>query len=104
MDKKLEEALKTDLVKELGLENLPEKDQREILLSFSKIVFQAIMLRLLDEMPDETKEELGKLLEEKPEDDEALYNFLKEKVPNFDRICAEEIAKLKAESLEYLKL
>lgn len=96
-------TLKENIIKELGLESLPEERKMEILLSIGRIVQQNIILRILDELKDEKdKDEFDKLLGEKGNDEQAIFEFLQSKIPKLDEIVNEEIAKFKQESVDFL--
>jgi hypothetical protein len=96
-------ALHKDLIKYLGIDKLPEDEQERILLNIGKIIFQLVMIRVLEELNENDKGEFEKILNEKPNDEEAILNFLKSKIPNLDEIVNEEIAKFKEESLDFMK-
>lgn len=93
--------LSKNLLKELGLGNLPEEDQTELMLSIGRIIQQNIIIRVLDELSDEDREEFDRLLGDN-KDDGATLNFLKEKIKNLDGILEEEIKKFKQSSVELL--
>jgi len=41
-------------------------------------------------------------LTEKPDDEKAILDFLKSKIPNFNKIVNEEVADFKRESLDFM--
>lgn len=94
---------KNDLIKELGLEDLPSEEQVEIVLKIGRIIQQNIILRVLDEMKEEDKDEFDKFLGEKGDDQEAITEFLRSKIPNLDDIVNEEIEKFKTEKINFLQ-
>ncbi len=95
-------TLKENIIKELGLENLPEEKKLEILLGIGRVIQQNVILRILDELPEKDKDEFDKLLGEKGDDEEAVLKFLQSKIPNLDGIVNEEIEKFKKESVDFL--
>ena len=67
------------LVKALHIESLSKEEQEERLNTVGVLVYEALVVRALEAMDDETKPEPHKIID-----------FFKEKVPNFDLILAEE--------------
>lgn len=92
-----------NFIKDLGLENLSEEKQKEIILSAGRLVYQNVVLRVLDELSEADKDELDKLLAAKKIDDGEVFEFLDKKVKNLDALVEEEIAKFKQSSAELLK-
>lgn len=96
-------TLREHIIKELGLEGLPEEKKAEIILNIGRIVQQNIILRILDELKNEAdKDEFDALLGEKGDDEQAVFEFLQSKIPKLDEIVNEEIAKFKQESVDFL--
>ena len=92
-----------NLIKELGLDNLPSEKQMEILLDVGRIIQQNVVLRVLDELDEKDKGEFDKLLEEKTGDEEAILAFLRSKIKNLDEIVEEETANFKKGSVDLMK-
>ena len=92
-----------NLIKELGLDNLPSEKQMEILLDVGRIIQQNVVLRVLDELDEKDKGEFDKLLEEKSGDEEAILAFLRSKIKNLDEIVEEETAKFKKGSVNLME-
>ena len=95
--------LKTNIIKELGIDVLPEKEQEEILQGLGKIIFQSVLLRVMDELTEKEKDSFEKILTEKPNDEEAILTFLKAKVSNLDEIIKEVVSKIKKEAVDFAK-
>lgn len=94
--------LQKNIIKDLGLDKLSEKEQEETLLSVGRIIFQSVMIRVMEELDEAGKDEFEKILTEKPNDEEAILNFLRSKLPNLDEIVNEEVAKFKQESVNFM--
>ena len=94
--------LSQNIISALGIGSLPPEKQEEILESFGNIIFQAVLIRLMTELDEAGKDEFVKLLENSNGEDDAVLNFLKEKLPNLDEIVAQEVAKIKGESVDFL--
>lgn len=94
--------LSQNLLKELGLENLPEDKKTSLLLDMGRIIQQNVILRALEELKEEDKDEFDRLLAEKVNDQEAVLKFLQSKISNFDAIIEEEVGKFKKESTDVM--
>ncbi len=95
--------LQENIIKDLGLENLPQKEQEEALLNVGRIIFQSILIRVMEELDEAGKNEFEKILTEKPNDEEAVLNFLQSKLPNLNEIVNDEVLKFKQESVDFMK-
>ncbi|MBI4691842.1 MAG: hypothetical protein HY773_00110 [Candidatus Terrybacteria bacterium] len=95
--------LQKNIISDLGLDKLSEKEQEEALQSIGRIIFQSVLIRVMEEMDDKGKDEFEKVLSEKPNDEEAILNFLQTKLPNLNEIVNEEVAKFKQESVDFMK-
>lgn len=94
-------TINKNIIEVLGINTLPVEQQKEAMERLGAIVYQEIMLRVLEIMNDEDKDEFEKLIEKNP-DPEALFSFLEEKVPNLNQIATEEAESLRSESAEIL--
>ena len=90
-----------NIVLTLGINNLPVEQQKEAMERLGAIVYQEVMLRVLDILTDEDKDEFEKLIEKNPEP-ESLFEFLSEKLPNFEEIVKEEAERIRGESAEIM--
>lgn len=90
-----------NIIKTLGIDVLPVEKQKEAMERLGAIVYQEVMLRVLDIMSEEDKDAFESLIEKNP-DPEIMFGFLSEKVPTIDQIVAEEAEKLRAESAEIM--
>jgi len=96
------DILQKNITKELGLENLPEDKKEEVYLRVSKIIYQNIMIRVVEILDEEQKDEFNKLLDEDSqteEESDKILEFLRFKIENFDDIVSEEIVRFKEESV-----
>ncbi len=101
----MENILNENIIKYLGLENLDEEKQKETLLRIGKVIYQAVMMRVVDLLDEESQKEFNNLLDEVGTDESKqnkIMEFLKEKIPNFDEIAQEEIAKFKEETVSVM--
>lgn len=99
----MDNILKQNIIKELGLDKLSEKEQEEVLLNIGRIIFQSVLIRTMEELSDKDKNEFEKILSEKQNDEGAILGFLQSKLPNLNDIVNEEVAKFKQESVGFMK-
>jgi hypothetical protein len=90
-----------DLIRELGLQNLPPEKQEETLASIGRIIYQGVLIRVMEQLSDSQKNEFEVLLERNA-DEEAIYEFLSKNVPDLDKLVEHEVAKFKADTLAAL--
>ena len=95
--------LQKNIIKDLELDTLPEKEQEEALLSIGRIIFQSVIIRVMNELDKAGKDEFEKILTEKPNDEEAIMSFLQSQLPNLNEIVNDEVAKFKQESVDFMK-
>jgi len=96
MDKKL---LETNIIEALGLESLPDEQKIQMVQTMVDLVQKRLMLRIMDQLSEEEKDEFEKILGGR-DVDLAAAEFIKNKVPNFDEMVQEEIIKVKQEMIE----
>lgn len=86
------------LFEALGLNELPGKEQEELMLDIEELVFKGSMLRLLEDMDERTKREFTELLDSEPSEAE-LEAFLAERVPDADQAVTDTIQELQDDIL-----
>lgn len=99
--KKAQEEIRENIITLFNIDKLPEAKQEETIARIGKIIFQAVLIRILPLMEEKDLEEYDKLVEggASPED---LLDFFFEKVPSFLQIVAEESENFRKESAEVL--
>src|SRR3989344_6041480 len=78
----------------LELENLSPEERQEIILRVGAIIYQNVLMRVMEVMKEEDQDEFEKLLDKNagPED---IFVFLKDNVKDFEKIIEEEALKFK---------
>lgn len=94
----MNKILQENLVKTLHLDLLPQAKQVKVLEDIGAILYQRILLRTLEVMDETAKDEFDALLGSSPQQ-EAVANFLTSKVPNFNDLVLDEVAKFKESAL-----
>ena len=90
-----------NIVVTLGINTLPVEKQKEAMERLGTIVYQEVMLRALEILTEEDKNEFEKLIE-KDQNPETMFGFLSEKIQNLDEIVKEEAERLRDESAEIM--
>ncbi len=92
-------TIKQNLIEVFEIEKLPVDKQEETLARIGKIIFQAVLLRILPLLDETDTAQFEKLADEgaRPED---LFEFFMNKIPNFTEIVAEEAENFKKEAIE----
>ncbi|MFA6251243.1 MAG: DUF5663 domain-containing protein [Candidatus Paceibacterota bacterium] len=90
-----------NIVLTLGINALPVEKQKEAMERLGAIVYQEVMLRVLDILTEEEKDEFEKQIE-KDSNPEAMFEFLSGKIPNLEEIVKGEAEKLREESAEII--
>jgi hypothetical protein len=88
-----------DIIKEWGLQGLPEQEQIDMVERIGRLIYQAVLVRSLDILSEVEQEELDLLLDEDETTAEDVVKFLYQKIPTFEVLLKEEIGKLKADIL-----
>ncbi|MCK9578677.1 hypothetical protein M0R01_04300 [bacterium] len=90
-----------DIIRELNLEYLPEDEQVKMIEEMSDVVYEKIILKVLEKLTDEDSVALTNFLsQEKLED---ATNFINERIPNFEEIIDDEITNFQEELIKFSK-
>ena len=89
-------TIKENLMDLFELDKLSPEKAAEMVDRLGKLVFQAVLVRVLPTLSEEDFTEYEKIVDSKQEGD-AIFKFLGEKVPDLDKIIAEESENLRAE-------
>ncbi len=93
----MQDELTARIAADLGISDLPPEEQQKIISQFGEIALKAATLAVVGKMPEDRREEFGKLAE--AGDAEGLKTFLDREVPGHEEIVkaavAEEIRRFK---------
>lgn len=81
------------LLEALDLSELPPEEQEALLLDLNSLVFQSSMVRLLEQMDDNTRVALEALIDTNPSEAE-LEAFIRSHVPQADLAVAETLKEI----------
>lgn len=82
------------LVHDLGLDKLPENEKNDMIFQISNIVFSSVLGRCSSQMSDEQNQELKSMMDAGKQGEE-IEAFLRNAVPAYDQITAEEFTAYK---------
>lgn len=86
--------IKENIIKDLELDKLSETEKEETILRIGGIIYQNVLMRVLETMSDQDQNEFEKLLDKNAEAQE-IFSFLNTKVENFEKIINEEALKFR---------
>jgi len=81
--------IQNNIIKDLELDKLTPQEQEEILVRIGSVIYQNVLMRVLDTMEDKDQDEFEKLLDKNASSEE-IFNFLNSKNKNFEQIINEE--------------
>lgn len=85
------QELRTILIKELGIEGLPEEAQDEIVSKLGEVVLKSLTASIFEKIPNEARAEFERIAE--TNDSERIQNFLSEHIPDLHLLMEEEVRK-----------
>lgn len=89
-------TIKETLMDLFELDKMPPEKAVEVIERLSKLIFQAVLVRVLPLLSEEDLAEYEKLVDSQQEGDE-LFKFLSQKVEGFENIIKEEAENLHTE-------
>lgn len=99
----MKNILPSDIIKEWGLQSLPEEKQIEMVERIGRIIYQALLVRSLDILTEKEQVEFDALLDIDTTTPDDVLGFLQKKIPSFEKIVLEERNSLKEDILVPLK-
>lgn len=92
----MNEQQKNNLISDLGLDSLPEDQRNAFLANMVDTVLNRVFLRVSQVLTEQDLQMLD-TLQQGPNPDQAVNQFLASRIPTFNSIVDEEIATLKEE-------
>lgn len=90
-------SIQKKITKVLEIDNLPPEELQEMIMRIGTVIYQNVLMRVMETMKEKDQDEFEKLLD-KNANPEEIFSFLKEKVKNFEEIIEEEAMKFKNKS------
>lgn len=91
----MDQNLKKKIIDDFGLSQMTEASQEDMIDKIGTLLFESVVERSLDTMDEGVVGEFEKTVAESGEDYGKVINFLRERVPGFTDIVAEELARLR---------
>ncbi len=88
----------SDFMKEFGLDRLPPDKRDEALAQIGRIIYQGVLIRALDRLSEQDQRDFERLLNDHPDDEQVLTDFLEHRVPDLDAIIQDEIAQFRSDA------
>ncbi|MFA6324821.1 MAG: DUF5663 domain-containing protein [Candidatus Paceibacterota bacterium] len=86
--------IKNNIINALNIENLSKEEQEDIILQVGSVIYQNVLMRTMETMPENIVDEFEKQLDNNTEP-EQIFDFLKNNVKDFEKIIEEESIKFK---------
>ncbi len=83
-----------NIVHALEIDKLPPEEQQEIIVRVGALIYQNVLMRVMETMPQADQDEFEKILD-KNAGPEEIFTFLKNKVPDFEQVIDEEAIKFR---------
>jgi len=91
-------VIQDNILKELGIDQLPQEKQEEVLAAMTEVLLKRIILRVLQGLSEAQRGEFEQLCA--AGDQEKVNQFLAKNVPNYEAVIKEEIGQFKNEMQE----
>lgn len=88
--------IEQDILKEMGIADLPPERQEEVLTVMTEAVLKRIILRLMNELSEEKRAQLEEIGDSA--DPEKISQFLTDNIPNHETLIKEEIVGFKKDT------
>ncbi|HUY69710.1 MAG TPA: hypothetical protein VMU70_01670 [Candidatus Tyrphobacter sp.] len=98
----MNEELKQNVIKGLGLELLTPDQQEDALDKIGRLIYQGTLERALERLSDSDLDEFEKNFSGDNADPEAVMRFLKDKIPDLDRLTEEEVKDFRDKTADFL--
>lgn len=84
-----DQELRTTLIAELGIEELPEEAQDEIVSKLGEIILKSVTVTIFEKLSDDARKEFEVLTT--TGDPERIRAFLEQSVPDMETLMADEL-------------
>jgi hypothetical protein len=90
------DEIQSNLISDLGLENLPEEKKEELIAKMTEVVLKRIFIETVEKLSEKDQGEYAKMIEEKAAPEE-MEKFLLEKIPDYDAMVKKIVDDFKEE-------
>lgn len=91
MIKELINNIQLKIFQDYNWSNVPQDQQQQIIQDTAEILYERVMLRVIESMPAEDRRELADLWEVNKDSPELVDEFIKEKTPQFNALLEQEL-------------
>ena len=88
----------SQLIKDLGIDSLPEDKQNELIIKMTEILLKRIFVETMDKLGEQGREEYEKMSEGQVEP-EQIAAFFKDKISDYDEMVDNVVKEFRAEML-----
>ncbi len=85
-----------DLVKEMGIDSLPQEKQNELLIKMTEVLLKRIFIETMEKLGEQGRDEYEEIMLKNPEPDE-LESFFSERISDYDNLVQKIIGDFKEE-------
>ena len=86
--------IQKNIIEILELDKLLPEEQEEFIIRTGAVIYQNVLMRAMETMSEKDQDDFEKILDNNGSPQE-IFGFLKDKVPDFEKIIAEEAEKFK---------
>ncbi len=97
----MDQKLRQTIVNAYNLGSLPESEQDDIIERIGSLIFQSILMRVMEDMSEGDQNKFEDLLDADASP-EIIVGFLRDNVSNFEEISKEEAEKFQRESMSVM--
>lgn len=88
------------LVRELGIDSLPQEKQNELLIKMTEVLLKRIFVETMDRLGESGREEYEKFLDSEGITPEQAQEFFKQRIPDYEEMIQSTIEEFKQEMME----
>lgn len=80
----MQEEIKQEIAKKLGIESLPQKEQDELVDQVNEAILGRVMYETMEKLSEEDREILKTKIENESTSSEEIHEFLRNSIENYD--------------------
>lgn len=98
----LQEETMAKLIEDLGIGDLPQEKQNEIIIKMTEVLLKKIFIETMENLGEDGIDEYGKLMEKEASAEEVEV-FLKERISNYDEMVQKVIEEFRNDMMQTAK-
>jgi len=92
----ISDKTKQTLFDELGLTDLPQDKQEQLMIKMTEVILKRIFVETMDKLSQEDQEAYGQMID-KGTDPKEIEKFLRDKIENYDQLLEKVVDDFKTE-------